>query len=41
MYKYGDNRERDYLRNALNPHVRKLVRTEYLNSDQEIVKEER
>ena len=40
VYTYGDDREREYLKRQLNPHVTELVRTVYLNKDFEFIKEE-
>lgn len=37
VYKYGDDRERDFHRGRLNPHMTVLMITEYMNSDWDIV----
>lgn len=38
MYRYGDDRERDYVRSRLVPYVTKLIRTEYLNCKLEVIR---
>lgn len=40
VYKYGDFREREYLRKKLNPHMTVLMRTEFLNKEWKVIKEE-
>lgn len=41
MYPYGNDMERDFLRSKLNPHMTVLMRTEYLNKEFKIIKEEK
>ena len=40
IYKYGDNRDREYQRSRLVPYMTRLIRTDYLNCDWDVVKEE-
>lgn len=32
-YKYGDDRERDYLRSTINPNLTELIRVHYLDEN--------
>lgn len=41
IYTYGDNRDRDFQRSRLVPYMTKLVRTDYLNCEWDVVKEEK
>ena len=41
VYAYGDERERDWCRKQINPHLTKLVYVTYFNKEWKVVKEEK